>query len=116
VEGSNIVFDSNVHTNETVSRARNGICRELGTRSAVVRLVNLPEDCGVNGIDDLLAAWGPARVLELFDRSLSGTRLEVVLPPQFQSRPEGMFRVTGGGERLSQVQLTNYGASGILVD
>jgi hypothetical protein len=33
-------------------------------------------------------------VLGLFERSVSGTSLHVVLPPQFQSKPEGMFRVT----------------------
>jgi hypothetical protein len=105
-----IVFDTNVHTNDSVKWARKGICRELTTRRAQVKLVNLPEDCGVNGIDDLLAAWGPTKVLELFDSSVSGARLEVVQPAQFHSRSEGMFRVTAKGERLSQVQLTNYQA------
>ena len=106
-----IVFDANVNTNESVRWARKGIARELATRRAAVKLVNLPEDCGVNGIDDLLAAWGPSRVLELFDRSVSGHKLQVVQPPQFQSRPEGMFRVTTKGEQSSQVQLTSYKAS-----
>ena len=91
--------------------ARNGIARELGTRHAEVQFVNLPEDCGVKGVDDLLAAWGPARVLELFERSVSGARLHVVLPPQYQSRPEGMFRVVKKGEQLVETQLTNYRAS-----
>jgi hypothetical protein len=89
-----IVFDTNVHTDDNVSWARQGIARELATRRAEVQFVNLPEDCGLNGVDDLLAAWGPARVLGLFERSVSGTSLHVVLPPQFQSKPEGMFRVT----------------------
>ena len=80
------------------------------TRGANVYFVNLPENCGVNGIDDLLAAWGPIRVLELFEHSVSGARVEVVLPSQFHSKPEGMFRVTSKGERLSQVQLTNFQA------
>jgi hypothetical protein len=106
-----IIFDTNVHTNDSVKWARRGICRELATRGAEVQLLNLPEDCGVNGIDDLLAAWGPARVLELFVTSVPGARLQVVLPPQFQSRRDGMFRVTNKGERLTQVQLTNYQAA-----
>ncbi len=105
-----IVFDTNVHTNDSVQWARKGICRELTTRCAKVDFVNLPVDCNVNGVDDLLAAWGPAKVLGLFDNSVSAARLEVVLSPQFQSRPDGMFRVTAKGERLSQVQLTNYQA------
>ena len=106
-----IIFDVNVHTNDSVKWARKGIARELATRRGEVEFVNLPEDCGVNGVDDLLATWGPTRVLELFDNSVRGARIQVVLPPQFQSRPEGMFRVVNKGERLSQVQLTNYQAS-----
>ena len=105
-----VVFDSNVHSNDSVQWARKGICRELTTRNAKVELVNLPEDCGVNGIDDLLAAWGPNKVLELFDQSVSGARLHVIVPPQFESRPEGLFRVTTKGAGLTQVQLTNFQA------
>jgi hypothetical protein len=106
-----IIFDANVYTNDSVKWARKGICRELATRRANVDFVNLPEDCGVNGIDDLLAVWGPNKVLELFESTASGARLEVVLPPQFRSTPEGLFRVTTKGERMTQVQLTNYQAA-----
>ena len=106
-----VVFDANVHTNDSVKAARKGIARELATRGADVKFVNLPEDCGVNGIDDLLAKWGPVKVLGLFEMAIAGTRLEVVLPPQFQSRPDGMFRVTKNGEVLKEIQLTNYRAA-----
>jgi hypothetical protein len=105
-----IIFDANVHTDESVKWARKGIARELATRGSAVKLVNLPQDCGVNGIDDLLATWRPTRVLELFEKSVSGNKLQVVQPPQYQARPEGMFRVTTRGEQLSQVQLSNYQA------
>jgi hypothetical protein len=50
-------------------------------------------------------------VLELFDRAVSGACLEVVPPPQFESKPEGMFRVTGQGEVLSRRHLCNYQAA-----
>jgi hypothetical protein len=106
-----IIFDANVHTNESVKWARKGISRELATRGAQVDFVTLPNDCGVNGIDDLLADWGPARVLELFDASTSAPRLDVVLPPEFQSTSGGLFRVTSKGERLTQTRLTNYQAA-----
>jgi Asp-tRNA(Asn)/Glu-tRNA(Gln) amidotransferase A subunit family amidase len=49
-----IVFDTNVHTVDSVRLARKGLARELATRGAEVEFVNLPQDCGVNGIDDLL--------------------------------------------------------------
>lgn len=103
-----IIFDANVHTNDSVRWARNGISRELASRGADVKLVNLPEDCQINGIDDLLAAWGPTRVLELFDAALSGARLQVVVPPQFQATPDGMFRITSRGQQQSKFQLTNF--------
>ncbi len=106
-----IVFDANVHSNDSVKWARKGIARELATRGAEVQFVNLPEDCGVNGIDDLLAAWGPERVLELFEKPVPAAHLTVVLPPQFQAKPEGMFRVVTRDGQLSQTQLTNYRAS-----
>jgi Domain of unknown function (DUF3854) len=77
-----IVFDANVHTNESVTSARKGISQELASRGAQVQFVNLPEDCGVNGVDDLLAVWGPTRVFELFENSVSGARLHVAGSPQ----------------------------------
>ena len=106
-----IVFDTNVHTNDGVKWARKGICKELASRGAEVKFVNLPADCGVNGVDDLLALWGPARVLDLFEAAVSGVELRVILPTQYQSRPEGMFRVTTNGQRLSQIQLTTFPAT-----
>ena len=105
-----IIFDANVSSNESVNSARNGLARELASRHAVVRFVNLPPDCGVNGIDDLLAAWGPERVLGLFEQAISAKRVQVVQSPQFEARSTGMFR-TANGEHYIQTQLTNYQAS-----
>jgi hypothetical protein len=62
-----IVFDTNVHTNESVQAARRGLAAELTRRGAVVRLVDLPETDGVNGVDDLLALKGADYVLGLLD-------------------------------------------------
>jgi len=103
-----IVFDTNVHTNDSVKWARIGISRELAKRGTDVKLVNLPEDCEVNGIDDLLAAWGPTRVLELFGAAVSGVRVQVVVPPQFEATPDGMYRITSRGQQQPRVQLTNF--------
>jgi hypothetical protein len=106
-----ILFDADVHSNENVKWARKGLARELASRAAEVKFVNLPENCGASGVDDLLVKWGPTRVLELFDAAVTGTRVHVVLSPQFQSTPEGMFRVSSGSGKLSKVQLTNYQAA-----
>jgi hypothetical protein len=106
-----IIFDSNVHTNDSVKWARKGLGRELVSRAANVKLVNLPEDCGVNGIDDFLAAWGPTRVLELIEAAVNGALLHAVPSPQFQARAGGMFRTVQRGAVLQVTQLTNYKAS-----
>jgi hypothetical protein len=48
--------------------------------------------------------------LNLFDAAISGARLEVVPPPQFETKPDGMYRVSCQGELLSRRQLSNYAA------
>ena len=106
-----IVFDADVSTNESVNWARKELSRELTGRDAVLKLVNLPQEQGANGIDELLVAWGPNRVLDLFEAAVSGARLEIVIPPQFKSRAEGMFRIAIQGDRQSQTQLTNFQAA-----
>jgi len=106
-----IIFDANVHTNESVKWARAGVAKELAKRGAEVKLVTLPEDCSVNGIDDLLAAWGPARVLELIDGASDGARLHIVPSVQFESRPDGMYRIAQQGDQLRRTMLTNYRAA-----
>lgn len=62
-----IVFDTNVRTNESVQAARRGLAAELRRRGADVRLIDLPEIEGVNGVDDLLALKGADYVSALFD-------------------------------------------------
>lgn len=62
-----IIFDTNVHINESVQAARRGLAVELTRRGALVSLVNLPELEGVNGVDDLLALRGADYVLGLLD-------------------------------------------------
>jgi hypothetical protein len=103
-----ILFDANVTSNEQVEWARTGIARELTKRKATVKFINLPDDCGVNGVDDLLAIWGAAKVLELFNSPTAAAQLQVVPTPQFEPRPTGLYRTVQRGERLSQTQLTNY--------
>jgi hypothetical protein len=105
-----VVFDTNVHSNNSVKWARNGLARELATRNADVHLVNLPENCGLNGIDDALAAWGPDRMLEFFAAAAPANQ-RTVRPPQFVSHPEGMFRISTRGDQYTEIQLTNYRAT-----
>jgi hypothetical protein len=62
-----ILFDTNVATNNSVKAARNTLSKELTSRGAITRFVNLPTDLGINGVDDLLATEGPDHVLELIE-------------------------------------------------
>jgi hypothetical protein len=88
-----IVFDANVATNDSVKWARKGIARLLSTRGAEVKLINLPAEAGVNGVDDLLALWGPERVLELFGQAVRSMQRTVVRSPQYHAKAEGLFRI-----------------------
>ena len=63
----NILFDTNVATNESVKRARTALGKELTRRGAVTRFVNLSPDLGVNGVDDLLVTEGADYVLGLIE-------------------------------------------------
>ena len=60
-----ILFDSNVHSNVEVRRARRYLADELRERGANIFFVDIPADVGVNGVDDLIGIWGPDRVLAL---------------------------------------------------
>jgi hypothetical protein len=64
-----ILFDSNVYSNEDVRIARFSLAKELRGRAARVLFTDLPADAGVNGIDDLIGAWGKEQVLEFLRTS-----------------------------------------------
>lgn len=90
-----IVFDVDACAKESVAAARVMLSKELARRGAEVLWVELPQVDGVNGVDDLLAAWGPDTVLLLF--------LE-------HARPfTELFRTTdyGNAERLTKRHGTN---------
>jgi hypothetical protein len=48
--------------------ARCLLSAELKQRGAKVDFFDIPEDAGVNGIDDLMGLWGPERCFELIQR------------------------------------------------
>jgi hypothetical protein len=106
-----IVFDADVHTNESVDWARKGIARELESRGADVRLINLPENSGVNGVDELVVAWGQKRVLELFDHA-------ELVPAEDREPGQAVLLIrladglelfhTPGGEAFARVVVDNH--------
>jgi hypothetical protein len=66
-----ILFDVNIATNTSVQAARAQVTCELQRRGAKVQWFVWPGEVpqGVNGIDDLVAAWGPSRVLSLMKQA-----------------------------------------------
>jgi hypothetical protein len=52
-----IIYDANVETNDQVRYARNSLAKALKELGAKVVLVDLPQERGINGIDDLLGFW-----------------------------------------------------------
>jgi putative DNA primase/helicase len=86
-----ILFDSNVHTNESVAIARRMLAQELRSRGAIVRFVDIPADAGINGVDDLVGAWGSDRVLDLIQSS--------AYDPQERKKPLVLTEI-GNAERF----------------
>ena len=118
-----IVFDRNVVTDDSVAAARRELARELTRRQAIVALIDLPEADGVNGIDDLIGAWGSERALELLDAAqpFDSTRFdtnvkeiadEITSSASFAKDAggklyvfqKGAYRPTGGQFILSRVK------------
>jgi len=87
-----VLFDANVRANQQVQGARAALSAELRKRGAVVYWFAWPGDTpeGVNGIDDLLGQWEPARVLALVQ----------------QARP---VKVTGEDQRAAAREFTALG-------
>lgn len=62
-----IVFDSNVNVNTSVQAARRALAAELERRGAVVRVVDLPIEAGINGPDDYIGRHGGPAFFALVD-------------------------------------------------
>ena len=71
-----VIYDTNVATNDSVSAARKGLAKELKRRGADVRLVDLPEINGVNGVDDLLYLKGSDFLATLIAEAKKSEKLE----------------------------------------
>lgn len=69
-----ILFDTNAVSNPSVNAARRELARQLIKRGAFVKLLDIPEQEGVNGPDDFLGKNGP----DAFTSFLSETHAEQV--------------------------------------
>lgn len=106
-----ILFDANVSDNPSVRTARKRFASELATRRSKVQFIDLPPDCGVNGVDDLLALWGPDRALKLFETPTPATGFRPAAAVEFQRKAEGMFRTCIKGGDLIETQVANFQAA-----
>lgn len=90
-----IVFDADLEDNDSVRWARFGLSKELRSRGAIVSWFDWPADrpAHAKGVDDLLAAIGPERVLALIERAFERTTGEPDLIPCH-------FADTGNAERI----------------
>lgn len=68
-----ILFDANATTNADVQKARRALARELASRGARVRVVDLPTEPDVNGPDDYRAAHDDAALFALLDAAKAFT-------------------------------------------
>jgi hypothetical protein len=62
-----IIFDGNVYSNSQVNAAREALARDLSGRGAHVFLVDIPQEPGVNGPDDFIAARGDDAFLQILN-------------------------------------------------
>jgi hypothetical protein len=103
-----IVYDADLHTNPAVRRARTKLTRDLLDRNvAAVRWMDIPQDAGCKGVDDLLAAWGAQRVLELIEHAPNAT--SHTGQPTYLARDGRLYHKTVDRRGLEQeVRLTNF--------
>lgn len=85
-----VCFDSNVATNSYVKNARWRLTKELKRRGARILYVTIPEEDGINGIDDFLAKHGPETALALIEAA----REPDITPKGFSVLPDGVYAIT----------------------
>jgi hypothetical protein len=73
-----VILDSNVASNPNVQAAERQLERELRRRGAIVHLVHIPEERGVNGPDDYVGKYGAEAFYALFDHSEQKRRFKIV--------------------------------------
>jgi len=68
-----IAFDANVATNLMVKYARRDLAKKLTARGAVVHVINLPTEEGINGPDDFIGLRGDEAFFALVDQATPGS-------------------------------------------
>lgn len=105
-----IAFDSDLKTNDHVSKAAAGLFHFLKERGADVRLLALPAgpDGGKVGLDDFLTAGNdPA---DLVRHLADPPRKQSLDRPEYEYTDSGLFRLVYKGGDPARERLTNFGA------
>lgn len=97
-----IVFDSNVHSNDSVRAARRELARWLAGQGAKVYLVDIPSEPGVNGIDDYLAKHNAEDALKMMRRAKVADKEP---QPSSQAEKEEPYLASAGNYRLSATSM-----------
>lgn len=95
-----IAFDADVSNNLMVVAARRDLTRELEERGAQIAWFRWPDDVSgdLKGIDDFLAARGPAQALKLLAQAKTVTRRRaVVVGPSIENWERHLIRNEDGG-------------------
>jgi hypothetical protein len=105
-----IVFDADFRTNESVFWARKMLARELATRGARVMFIDIPVDAGVKAIDDLLVAWSPFQVRQLFETATIASATLKQLPHNYAEKNGRLVRYKPNKDVIEEIALTNFTA------
>ncbi len=95
-----ILFDANAATNESVNAARRLLAKELIRMGAMVRLLDLPAEEGVNGVDDFLGKHGPEALAKFFEEAEDGKNLQGISAFPFTDIGNAERLITRHGQNL----------------
>jgi hypothetical protein len=99
-----IAFDGNTTTNPKVRDARRALAKELSGRGAIVRVIDLPMEPGINGPDDFIGQHGGAAFFALVDQA--GTAIaDIILRKASDVPDEKLQKVFGGRLVLGSITL-----------
>jgi putative DNA primase/helicase len=91
-----IIFDTNVATNDSVRQARRSLSKDLMRRGAIVSFVEMPQEEGINGIDDYLGKYDAEAGLDLISNA---KRSDYAAPAGFRLSESGLWMVDPTGEK-----------------
>jgi Domain of unknown function (DUF3854)/Domain of unknown function (DUF927) len=103
-----LAFDKDCRTNESVRIASAALAKELRRRRAIVKMFDIPEEAECSGADDLLAIWGPERVLERIEVAFES---DDAIQAGYYLQAGSYWRNSTTRDGATHIQLTNFQAT-----